>query len=58
MKVQTGLKAGALLEDVVETVTDTANQVSTVFTNAGGQAADLTDKMVTKATAVWNALVS
>jgi len=57
MKVQTGLKAGAL-EDVVGTVTDTANQVATVFTNAGDQAADLTDKMVSKATAVWNALVS
>jgi len=58
MKVQTDLKAGAFLEDVAEVVTDTANQVTTVFTNAGEQAAGVTDKMVTKATAVWNALIS
>lgn len=58
MKVETGLKSGAFAQDAAQVVGDVANQVAGVFTNANQQAADLSNTIVNKATAVWNALVS
>lgn len=58
MKVETDLKAGAFLQDAAQTVGDAVNQVATVFTNANEQAAGMTDKILTKSSAVWNALIS
>lgn len=58
MKVETNLKAGALLQDAAQTLGGAANQVATVFSNASQQAASMTDKVLTKSTAVWNALIS
>ena len=58
MKVETDLKSGAFLQDAAQTVGQTANSVATVFTNANQQAANLTNAIITKGTAVWNALVS
>jgi len=58
MKVETDLKAGALLQDAAQTLGGAANQVATVFSNASQQAASMTDKVLTKSTAVWNALIS
>jgi hypothetical protein len=58
MKVETDLKAGALLQDAAQTVSSAANQVARVFSNASHQAASMTDKVLTKSTAVWNALIS
>jgi hypothetical protein len=58
MKVETDLRSGAFVQDAAQTVSQAADQVVSVFTNANQQAADLTDTIVNKATAVWNALVS
>ena len=58
MKVETNLKSGSFLQDTAQQVNQVAGQVGTVFTNANKQAADLTQGMVTKANALWNALVS
>jgi hypothetical protein len=58
MKVETDLKSGAFLQDAAKTVGDAANSAAGVVTNANQQAANLTNAMITKATAVWNALVS
>ena len=58
MKVETDLRSGAFVQDAAQTVSQAADQVGSVFTNASQQASDLTNTVVTKATAVWNALVS
>ncbi len=58
MKVETDLRAGALLQDAAQTVGGAANQVATVFSNANQQAATMTDKVLFKSKAVWNALIS
>lgn len=58
MKVETNLKSGALLQDAAKTVGDAANSVATMLTNANQQAANLTNTLVNKTTAVWTALVS
>jgi hypothetical protein len=58
MKVETDLKSGSLLQDTAQQVSQVAGQVATLFTNANQQAADLTQGMITKTTALWNALVS
>jgi hypothetical protein len=58
MKVETNLKSGSFLQDTAQQVSQVAGQVGTVFTTANQQAADLTQGMVNKANALWNALVS
>ncbi len=58
MKVETDLKSGSLLQDTAQQVSQVAGQVATLFTNANQQAADLTQGMINKTTALWNALVS
>ena len=58
MKVETDLRAGALLQDAAQTVGKAANQVAMVFSNASQQAASMTDKVLSKSTAIWNALIS
>jgi hypothetical protein len=58
MKVETDLKSGSFLQDTAQQVSQTASQVGTLFTNANQQAADLTQGMINKTTALWNALVS
>jgi hypothetical protein len=58
MKVETDLKSGSFLQDTAQQVSQVAGQVGTLFTNANQQAADLTQGMVNKSTALWNALVS
>jgi hypothetical protein len=58
MKVETNLKSGSFLQDTAQQVSQVAGQVGTLFTNANQQAADLTQGMVNKANALWNALVS
>lgn len=58
MKVETDLKSGTFLQDTAQQVSQVAGQVGTLFTNANQQAADLTQGMVNKTTALWNALVS
>ena len=58
MKVETDLKSGSFLQDTFQQVSQVAGQVGTLFTNANQQAADLTQGMVNKTTALWNALVS
>jgi hypothetical protein len=58
MKVETDLKSGAFAQDAANAVSSGANQVASLVTNANQQAADLTNKIITKSTAVWNALVS
>ena len=58
MKVETDLKSGSFLQDTAQQVSQVAGQVGTLFTNANQQAADLTQGMVNKTTALWNALVS
>jgi hypothetical protein len=58
MKVETDLKSGTILQDTAQQVSQVAGQVGTLFTNANQQAADLTQGMINKTTALWNALVS
>jgi len=58
MKVETDLKSGSFLQDTAQQVSQVAGQVATLFTNANQQAADLTQGMIKKSTALWNALVS
>ena len=58
MKVETDLKSGSFLQDTAQQVSQAAGQVATLFTNANQQAADLTQGMINKTTALWNALVS
>jgi hypothetical protein len=58
MKVDTDLKSGAFIQDAARMVGDAANTVVTAVGNANQQAADLTNKIISKGTAVWNALVS
>ena len=58
MKVETDLKSGSFLQDTAQQVSQVAGKVGTLFTNANQQAADLTQGMVNKSTALWNALVS
>jgi hypothetical protein len=58
MKVETDLKSGSFLQDTAQQVSQVAGQVGTLFTNANQQAADLTQGMINKSTALWNALVS
>jgi hypothetical protein len=58
MKVETDLKSGSFLQDSAQQVSQVAGQVATLFTNANQQAADLTQGMIKKTEAVWNALVS
>jgi len=58
MKVETDLKSGSFLQDTAQQVSQVAGQVGTLFTNANQQAADLTQGMVNKSTALWNALVN
>ncbi len=58
MKVETDLKSGSFLQDTAQQVSQVAGQVGTLFTNANQQAADLTQGMINKTTALWNALVS
>jgi hypothetical protein len=58
MKVETDLKSGAFAQDVAQQVGQAADQVANVISNANQQAADLTNSVVKKSVAVWNALVS
>jgi len=58
MKVETDLKSGSYLQDSAQQVSQVAGQVATLFTNANQQAADLTQGMINKTNALWNALVS
>jgi hypothetical protein len=58
MKVETDLKSGAFAQDAANAVSSAANQVASLVTNANQQAADLTNTVIRKSTAVWNALVS
>jgi hypothetical protein len=58
MKVETDLKSGSFLQDSAQQVSQVAGQVATLFTNANQQAADLTQGMINKTNALWNALVS
>lgn len=58
MKVETDLKSGSFLQDTAQQVSQVAGQVATLFTNANQQAADLTQGMINKTNALWNALVS
>ncbi len=58
MKVETDLKSGSYLQDTAQQVSQVAGQVATLFTNANQQAADLTQGMINKTNALWNALVS
>jgi hypothetical protein len=58
MKVETDLKSGSFLQDSAQQVSQVAGQVATLFTNANQQAADLTQGMIKKTEALWNALVS
>ena len=58
MKVETGLKSGAMMQDAATAATQAAGSVQNFFTQASQQANTLTSRVVGKATAVWNALVS
>jgi hypothetical protein len=58
MKVETDLKSGSFVQDTAQQVSQVAGQVATLFTNANQQAADLTQGMINKSTALWKALVS
>ncbi|MCC7129824.1 MAG: hypothetical protein IT297_05430 [Anaerolineae bacterium] len=58
MKVETGIKSGAFAQDAAQVVGDVAGQVADFITNANQQAADLSNTVINKSTAVWNALVS
>ena len=58
MKVDTALKSGAFVQDAARVVGEAANSVATALGNANQQAADLTNKIIAKGTAIWNALVS
>ncbi len=58
MKVETDLKSGSFLQDATQQVSRAAGQVATLFTNANQQAADLTQGIINKSTALWKALVS
>lgn len=65
MKVETGIKSGAFAQDAAQFVEGIAGQVGNVasqvagfVTNANQQATDLSNTVIRKSTAVWNALVS
>ncbi len=58
MKVETDLKSGSFLQDTAQQISQVAGQVATLFTNANQQATDLTQGMIKKTKALWNALVS
>ncbi len=58
MKVETNLKAGALLENAATAATQVANDVGGFFTKAGQQAQGLTSGVVNKTTNLWNCLTS
>jgi F0F1-type ATP synthase membrane subunit b/b' len=56
MKVETELRAGALLESAMTQAGQAANQVSSFVNQANQQATNLTSTVVDKATAFWNCL--
>ncbi len=58
MKVETGLKSGAMVQDAAAAANQAAGSVQNVFAQATQQANTLTSRVAGKATAVWNALVS
>lgn len=56
MKVETGLRSGAAVDNAAAAATQTAGNVQNYFAQASQQAQDLTSKAVAKTTAVWNCL--
>lgn len=58
MKVETNLKAGALLENAAHTATQAAGEVGGFFSKAGQQAQSFTSGVVNKTTNLWNCLTS
>ncbi len=58
MKVETGLKSGALVQEITTTANQAAGSVQKFFGQASQQANTLTSRTAHKVSAVWNALIS
>jgi hypothetical protein len=56
MKVETGLKSGALAQDAAAAASQAAGSVQSFFAQAGQQAQGLTNSVVTKASSFWSCL--
>lgn len=56
MKVETGLKSGALVQDAAAAANNAAGNVQNFFAQAGQQAENITSTVVNRASSVWNAL--
>jgi hypothetical protein len=58
MKVQTDVRAGAVLEAATEQASAAANDVANFISTADQQATDLTTSLVNKATSIWNCVTA
>jgi len=56
MKVETGLKSGALAQDAAAAASQAAGSVQSFFAQASQQAKGTTSAVVNKASSVWSCL--
>jgi hypothetical protein len=56
MKVETGLIAGAVVQNAAEAASQTASNAQNFLAQATRQAQDITGTVMNKTTSVWNCL--
>jgi hypothetical protein len=56
MKVETGIKSGALAQDAAAAASQAAGSVQNFFSQANSQAQGLTRSVTGKVSSVWNCL--